>query len=393
MDHEQDDDRLGVAEPVRKGGAEAGVRPDGDRVASRTRECELPDCGVVFPVAGKKKYCTKEHANEAARRRTVLESLAVDVPLEELRALRDQVIEEVGPDVIRLSERLGTLLDRFAALESGAVARIAAAEQTAADAAARADRAEQAQADADRRAQAAVDTAERERAARAAADLARQAAEDRAGVSEEDRVRAETARDVALLAATRADARAELSAQATLTATDRAAEERTRAEALLADLDRERADRTAETTRLRDEAHATQDRHDQAMRDLREQTDARVEDLRARHAAEVEQIRTGAAAEVTAARTEVHQATARYTEAVRDVERERARGQAARNRLLRQLRRTLGTLLDTPDDHTTEETAALHARRLRDGVTAALRGLDDLADDGDTGGTGNDGQQ
>jgi hypothetical protein len=381
MDHEQGDDRLGVAEPVRKGDAASATRSDGDRAADRTRECELPGCEVVFRVAGKKKYCTKEHANEAARRRAVLESLAVDVPLEELRALRDQVIEEVGPDVIRLSERLGTLLDRFAALESGAVARIAAAEQTAADAAARADRAEQAQADADRRAQAAVDTAERERAARAAADLARQAAEDRAGVSDEDRVRAETARDVALLAATRADARAELSAQATLAATDRAAEERTRAEALLADLDRERADRTAETTRLRDEARATQNRHDQAMRELREQADARVEDLRARHAAEVEQIRTGAAAEVAAARTEAHQATARYTEAVRDVERERARGQAARNRLLRQLRRTLGSLLDTPDDHTTEETAALHAQRLHDGVTAALRGLDDLADD------------
>ncbi len=96
-------------------------------------------------------------------------------------------------------------------------------------------------------------------------------------------------------------------------------------------------------------------------------------------------LRTSAAAEVSAARAETDRATERYTEAVREVERERARGHAAQARLLRQVRRTLGALLDARDDDTTdnaEETATARAQRLREGVTAVLRGLDVVDADG-----------
>lgn len=378
MDHERDADRPEPTLPTKN---------STDTPTTRTRECELAGCEVVFPVAGKKKYCTKEHANEAARRRTVLETLAVDIPLEELRLLRDQVVEQVGPDVTRLIGQLGEVLERFGALETGAVARIAAAEQTTADATATAQTAERTAADAERRASDAQQQAEHDRAARAAAERAQRAAEDQARAAEEDRVRADTLKDAAIASAAAADFRAELSAAATLDATARAAKERARADGLQAELDRVRVEHAAEARRLGEEARmaaaAAQQRADTVLRQLGEQTDARIEGLRTLHQSQVEQIRATTAAEVAAARAETDRVNQRRTDAVRDIERERARGQAARDRLLREVRRSLGNVLDVPDDDaagSAEVTAAVRARRLHDGVSTMLRDLDDLAD-------------
>jgi hypothetical protein len=382
VDHERDADRPEPALPTN----DSTATP----TTTRTRECELAGCEVVFPVAGKKKYCTKEHANEAARRRTVLETLAVDIPLEELRLLRDQVVEQVGPDVTRLIGQLGEVLDRFGALETGAVARIAAAEQAAADATATAQTAEQTAADAERRATDARQQAEHDRTARAAAERAQRAAEDQARAAEEDRVRADTLKDAAIAAAAAADFRAELSAAASLDATQRAAEERTRADALQNELSRARAEHTAEVTRLGQEARAAvtavQDRTENVLRLLADQADARVEGLRALHVTEVEQVRSAAAVDVAAARAETDRVNQRHTDAVREVERERARGRAARDQLLREVRRTLGEALDVRDGDGAEEVALAQRRR----VDAVLRNLDDIAErfEGDRPGDG-----
>lgn len=185
--------------------------------------CLLDGCAEPIPAnrKGGKKYCSKAHADQASRQRRQLAETTAGPVLDELRALRQEAEATFSEHAAPLLASISALQERFATLDSSAVAETAlareeaataklarqeaqdAAEQdrnraNAADRQARDDR--QRRTDAERDAARAHEAARDAEIARAKADGARQSAVEAKGVAEER---------AALVASELADLRAE----------------------------------------------------------------------------------------------------------------------------------------------------------------------------------------
>ncbi|MDP9829927.1 coiled-coil domain-containing protein [Kineosporia succinea] len=154
------------------------------------------------PKGGRRaRYCSKAHADLASRQRRASDLASIADPL----ALAKEATQGVLPVARQLSEQLTALMQRFEQAESGAFARVRAAETEAEQAHAEAARAAEAEQQAETARREALATA---RTARDEKDRAHQAAQ--AAYAEAERTRDEAWKQVADHERARGQAEAEL---------------------------------------------------------------------------------------------------------------------------------------------------------------------------------------
>lgn len=217
--------------------------------------CLLDGCAAPIPAnrKGGKKYCSKAHADQASKQRRQLAETTAGPVLDELRTLRQEAEATFSEHGAPLLSAISALQERFATLDSSAVAETALAREEAAAA-------KLAQ-------QEAQDAAEQDRIRTHAAERRALDDRERREEAERDAARAREAAREAEIARAKADGARQSAVEAKGVAEERA----TLVASELADL---RAEHSQVQTRLHllDEQLAIdRRRHENTVRDVREQ--------------------------------------------------------------------------------------------------------------------------
>lgn len=346
----------------RRNALEQGKQQGGQR--DRTLECALPGCAERFaPANNRQLYCTPQHRQQAYLQRQAREGYGVDVPLEELRDIRDTALTELRPISTAVTERLDGLVTRFENLEAAAVARIAASEADTESERARADEATARADAADARAEAADALAEtaNQRAAQAdqarrdavtarrAAEKAQQVTESQLGDLAEERNRAQRQADEATARAATAENQV-----ATLTAERDALTDRLSQLGAQLDDERDRANQAQEkVVTLHADLAQQRQQHADALAQARAEAQAEIDRIRAQAQTEITEARDAADVAVAAARRELTEKTSEYTAALGTVS-ERIGGLEERARHAQQARATTADQLQGWHDQLAE---------------------------------------
>ncbi|SFB54561.1 hypothetical protein SAMN05216266_11842 [Amycolatopsis marina] len=220
--------------------------------------CLLEGCSAPIPPnrKGGKKYCSKAHADQASRQRRQLAETTAGPVLDELRLLRQEAETVFSEHTTPLLAAVAALQERFATLDTSAVAETARAREEAAAARLAQQEAQEA-AEQDRlRVQAAERAAAEDREHRAQAEREAARARDAARDAEIARARADGARQSALEDKGAAEERAALVAGE------------------LADLRAEHSQLQTRLHLLDEHIVANRQRHEETVRELREQHQA-----------------------------------------------------------------------------------------------------------------------